>query len=100
MSPVVTASCETGNDTCTVRDSPAASSTLAQPTSRRGGTTSVLTGWLTYTGTTVAPARVPVLATVNVAVALPCRETEPVIDRPLVANVVYERPKPNDQRGL
>jgi hypothetical protein len=41
-----------------------------------------------------------VFATVKVPVALPCRETEPVTDRPLVWNVVYERPKPKVQRGL
>jgi hypothetical protein len=41
-----------------------------------------------------------VFATVKVAVAVPWRETEPVTDRPLVTNVVYERPKPNGQRGL
>jgi hypothetical protein len=47
MSPVVTASSEAGNVTSTVLDWPGSSVTLAQPTSRRGGTTSVLTGWLT-----------------------------------------------------
>src|SRR4029453_4206689 len=54
MPPVVTASSEAGNVTSTVLD------WLVEhdphPTdSRRGDTTSVLTGWLTWTGTTVAP---------------------------------------------
>ena len=44
MSPTVTASRETGNETCTVGDAPAASSILAQPTSRCGGASTVLTG--------------------------------------------------------
>jgi hypothetical protein len=65
------------------------------PTSRLGGASTSLTGWCTYTGTTVVPARLPVFATVKVAVTVPCRETEPVTDRPLVAKVVYESPKPN-----
>ena len=39
--------------------------------------------------------------TVNVAVTEPCRETEPgEAESSLVANVVYESPKPNGQRGL
>ena len=39
--------------------------------------------------------------TVNVAVTEPCGETEPgETERPLVANVVYESPKPNRQRAL
>ena len=71
MSPVVTASSETGNDTFSVFDWPAASWTLAQPTSRCGGATSTLTGWWTYTGTTAVPALDPVFVTVKIAVALP-----------------------------
>ena len=101
MSPTVTASRETGNETCTVWDSPAASSILVQPTSRCGGASTVLTGWCTYTGTTVVPARVPVFETVNVAVSVPRRETElGDAESALVSNVVYESPKPNAQRGL
>jgi hypothetical protein len=34
------------------------------------------------------PARLPVLATVNVAVTVPFRPVLPVTDSPLVANVV------------
>jgi hypothetical protein len=76
MSPGVTASLETGNETWTVCDAPAASSTLAKPTSRCGGATTSLVGWCTYTGTTSAPARLPVLASVNVTLTLSSGETE------------------------
>src|ERR1700716_2456069 len=100
MSPGVTASSDTGNDTCTVCDCPWFSGTRAKPTRRRGGTTTGLTGWCTYTGTTAVPCRSPVLATVNVAVTGPRRETLPVTESPLVANVVYERPNPNGNSGL
>src|SRR4029453_17656383 len=100
MSPGVTARSETGNVTWTTRDSPAARFTRANPTSRLGGAITSLTGWWTYTGTPVAPALLPVFATVKVAVTLPLRETLDVADRPLVWNVVYESPKPKGQRGL
>src|SRR6266487_2136011 len=100
MSPGVTASLETGNETCTVCDAPASRVTLAKPTSRRGGATTSLTGCCTYTGTTVVPARLPVLATVNATTTVPCRETELVADSPLVWKVVYESPKPNGKRAL
>src|SRR5207245_1876117 len=75
MSPCVTASAEAGKATCTVLVCPGFSVTRANPTSRWGGTTTTLTGWCTYTGTTSVPATLPVLDTVNVAVALPARDT-------------------------
>src|SRR6187397_832117 len=100
MSPGVTASSDTGNDTCAVFDWAGSSVTRANPTSRLDGTRMSLTGRLTYTGTTAAPERPPVFVTLNVAVTLSCFETELVTERLLVPNVVYERPKPNGQRGL
>src|SRR4029453_16136870 len=100
MSPFVTASSETANETWTTRDAPATSSSRANPTRRRGGATPSLTGWCTYTGTTVAPERLPVFATVKVTSTVPRRDTELVAERPLVWKGVYDSPKPNGQRGL
>src|SRR5690348_14560591 len=97
MSPGVTASSDTGNVTCTVCDWPGSSVILDQPTSRLGGTRTSLTGWLTYTGTTSAPARAPVFVTSNVAVT--SSFVDPT-DRLLVENVVYESPKANGYSGL
>src|SRR6266536_1527597 len=100
MSPGVTASSETGNETSTVCDWPGLSVTLAKPTSRLGGTRTSPTGRRTYTGTTAAPARAPLFITVNVAVASPSAETGLVTARLLVWKVVYESPKPKGQRAL
>jgi hypothetical protein len=47
MSPRVTAKVEVEKETCTTFDSPAARSTLAKPTKRCGGTTTLLIGWAT-----------------------------------------------------
>ena len=47
MSPCVSASLDTGNETVTVWDCPAPSVTRVKPTSRCGGTTTLLTGWAT-----------------------------------------------------
>src|SRR5882757_4468895 len=46
------------------------------------------------------PLRDPVLVTVNVAVAVPCRDTSGVTDSPVVLYVVYDRPNPNGYSGL
>ena len=59
-----------------------------KPTNRCGGTTTVLTGWATYTGTMSVPLRDPVLVTVKVAVAVPWRETFGVTESPVVVKVV------------
>ena len=88
MSPGVTASSETANVTWTTRDSPAFRFTRANPRSRLGGAITSLTGWCTYTGTTVVPARLPVFLTVTVTSTVPLRRTVPPTDSPLVANVV------------
>src|SRR5262245_3733905 len=100
MSPGVTASRETGNETCTTVDWPGSRVTRAKVTSRCGGTTTALTGWCTYTGTMSVPARLPVFVTVKLAVAVPFGRTRPGPDRPLVWNVVYDSPKPNGNSGL
>src|SRR3954447_10450752 len=88
MSPCVSASVETGNRTSTVLDWPASSATRVNPTNRCGGTTTLLTGWATYTGTMSTPPRVPLLVTVKVAVAVPVAATFGVTERLLVAKVV------------
>jgi hypothetical protein len=88
MSPGVTASSETGNETFTAFDCPASRLTLAKPTSLWGGTTTALTGWWTYTGTMSVPARLPVFDTVNVVFTVPLLETLLVADSPLTLNVV------------
>ena len=95
MSPGVTASAEAGKATCTVFVCPGFSATRANPTSRWGGTTTTLTGWCTYTGTTSVPATLPVLDTVNVAVSVPVRDTLAGADRPVTLKVVYDSPKAN-----
>src|ERR1700730_1207841 len=88
MSPCVSASVEAGKETCTTVDWWPARSTLAKPTNRCGGTATLLTGWLTKTGTMSFPAVLPVLLTVNVAVATPFLDTVGVTDRLLVWKVV------------
>src|SRR6266545_2221889 len=100
MSPGVTASDDTGNETWTVCDWPGSSVTRAKPPSRCGGTSTGLTGWRTRTGTTATPCRLPVLVTVNVAVTVPRRDTLPVADSPLTWKAVYVRPNPNGKSGL
>src|SRR4051812_24428688 len=97
MSFGVVASSFSATGTVTVLVSPAASSTRAKPTRRRGGTTTsvLLTGWDAYTGTMSTPARDPVFDTVNVAFIEPEAATVDGAERPLVVNVVYESPKPN-----
>src|SRR5690349_9343350 len=87
-SPGVTASSLTGNDRCSVLAWPGSRLTRAKVTSRCGGTTTSLTGWCTYTGTTSVPERLPVLVTVTVTSTRPLRETLPVAANPLVLNVV------------
>src|SRR2546423_1686972 len=99
-SPGVTASTDTGNESFTVVDRPGSRLTRANATNRCGGTTTSDTGWCTYTGTTSVPARGPVLVTVNVTSTEPLRDTVPVAASPPVENVVYDRPKPNGNRGL
>src|SRR5262249_1477239 len=74
MSPGVTASCETRKATFTVLVCPGASVTRVNPTSRWFGTTTALTGWWTYTGTTSVPATLPVLDTMNLAGTVPLRD--------------------------
>src|SRR5260370_39486654 len=100
MSPGVTASTETGKDTCTVLDCPGSRVTRVNPASRWSGTSTALTGWWTYTGTMSVPARPPELDTVNVAVTVPSRDTLLVADSPLTPTVVYDSPKPNGDHGL
>src|SRR5262249_21286715 len=96
MSPWLTPSVDAANATCTTAAAPAASVTRANPTRRCGGTTTpLLTGCATYTGTVSVPAVEPVLATVNVAVAVPFRPILGVTERLDVWNVVYESPYPN-----
>src|ERR1700754_264652 len=46
------------------------------------------------------PALLPVLATVNVAVAVPWRDTFGVTDSPVGVYVVYDKPNPNGDSGL
>ncbi len=92
MSPGVTARAETGKVTWTVFDCPGSRVTRVNPTSRWFGTSTALTGWWTYTGTMSVPARLPVLATVKLAVTVPVRDTLLVADSPLVLNVVYDSP--------
>src|SRR6188472_3790612 len=75
MSPIVSASLDTGNETVTVFDCPASSITRVKPTSRCGGTTTLLTGWATYTGTIAVPLREPVFVTVKVAFTVPFLDT-------------------------
>ena len=81
-------------------DWPASSVTRVKPTSRCGGTTTLLTGWATYTGTMSVPLANPVLVTVKVAVTVPFVDTFGVADRFVVVNVVYDRPNPNGYSGL
>src|SRR3954449_3211248 len=100
MSPCVSASVDAEKVTCTVLDWPGCSVTRLNPTSRCGGTMTLLTGWATYTGTMSVPLCGPVLLTVNVAVALPFADTLGVTDRLLMANVVYDSPYPNGYSGL
>ena len=88
MSPCVTASSATGNETCMVFDCPGVRSTRVKPTSLLGGAITALTGWCTYTGTMFVPARLPVLVTVNVAVTVPAGDTLLVAESPLVWKVV------------
>src|SRR5690348_5944105 len=102
MSPGVSASADVGNRTDTVWDAPAERSTRANPTRIPlvgVRIPPVLTGRCTYTGTTSTPSLLPVLATVNRAVTVTA-PLGPLTARPLVVNVVYERPKPNRYRGL
>src|SRR5260370_35526461 len=99
MSPGVTARTETGNDTCTVLDCPGSRVTRVNPASRWSGTSTALTGWWTYTGTMSVPARLPVLATVNVPVPAPSRDTLPVADSPLTPHVLWARPTPHGPSG-
>ena len=58
----------------------------------------MFTGRFTYTGTMSTPSRPPVFFTVNDAITTPA--AGPAMDRPLVENVVYERPKANGKSGL
>jgi hypothetical protein len=74
---------------------PGSSVTRVNPASRCSGTSTALTGWWTYTGTMSVPARLPVFATVNVAVTVPSLDTLLVADSPLTLNVVYDSPKAN-----
>src|SRR5581483_4498228 len=83
ISPGVTASTDTGNDRCTTVDCPLLSVTRVNAASRCGGTTTSLTGWCTYTGTTSVPARPPVLVTVTDTSTVPLRPTVGVADSPL-----------------
>ena len=102
MSPGVSASADVGKRTETVWDAPAARSTRAKPTRMPlvgVRIPPVLTGRCTYTGTMSTPSLPPVLATVKRAVTLPA-PFGPLTLRPLVENVVYERPKPNGYSGL
>src|SRR5690242_21365516 len=95
-SPGVTASRDAGNVRCTVRLWPAASVTRVNAISRFGGTRTPLTGWLTYTGTTRSPDRVPVLDTVTVTPTVSFGRT---VGRSTAtapnAYEVYDRPAPN-----
>src|SRR5690348_1080256 len=88
MSPGVSASCDVENETVTCFDCPASSVTRVKPTSRWGGTTTLLIGWATYTGTMSVPLRVPVFVTVNFVVTVPFRGTLAVAVRPVVVNAV------------
>ena len=78
MSPWLRASADVGKLIVTVCEAPALSVTRANPTSRWGGSAAALSGWATYSGTTSVPSRLPVLATVSVAVTVPWRETDGV----------------------
>src|ERR1700682_3072687 len=88
MSPCVSASAEAGKETCTTVDWWPPRSTRVKPTRRCGGTTTLLIGWLTKTGTMSVPAVLPWLVTVNVAVATPLLDTLGVTDRLLVSKGV------------
>ena len=81
MSPCVSASVETGNETCTVLDCPASSVTRVKPDQplRRHHDAADRLGHVDRHD--VGPARDPVLVTVNVAVAVPFLDTVGVTDR-------------------
>src|SRR5262249_59732628 len=100
MSPGVTASCETRKATFTVLVCPGASVTRVNPTSRWFGTTTALTGWWTYTGTTSVPATLPVLDTVNLAVTVPLRDTLAGADRPGAVEGGYGSPEADGGSGV
>ena len=89
MSPCVSASVDTGNETCTVLDCPASSVTRVKPDQplRRHDHAAHRLGHVHRDD--VRPATRPrCCVTVKVAVTVPCLDTFGVTDRSLVVNVV------------